>query len=132
VANGYEDFVFLEAKQNSKALRDTIHDEVPKVWVNANRKNRGIKEANFAVLRETNMPAIILENCFLTNKEDVKLLTNESFQDSLVEAISIGLVKAFDLQKLDKPVMSTLKVSEWAKEAWERAIVMLFVFQKRL
>jgi len=36
--------------------------------------NRGIKVSNFAVIRDTNMPAVLLETAFLDNKDDnVKL-----------------------------------------------------------
>ena len=37
--------------------------------------NRGIKASNFAVIRDTNMPAILLETAFLDNKDDNAKLT---------------------------------------------------------
>lgn len=42
--------------------------------------NRGIKEADFYVIRETKMPSILFETGFHTNKEDVKKLKSQDFR----------------------------------------------------
>lgn len=42
--------------------------------------NRGIKEANFHVLRETNMPALLFEFGFHTHKGDVAQLKTQEFR----------------------------------------------------
>ncbi|MGI8908653.1 MAG: N-acetylmuramoyl-L-alanine amidase family protein [Candidatus Sumerlaeaceae bacterium] len=41
---------------------------------------RGIKSANFAVLKNFMMPAVLLEIGFITNAEDLKFLVNPEFQ----------------------------------------------------
>lgn len=41
---------------------------------------RGIKQANFAVLKNFKMPAILLEVGFITNTEDLQFLVNPQFQ----------------------------------------------------
>lgn len=48
--------------------------------------NRGHKEANFAVLRLSNMPAILVETAFISNSSDASLLKNR--QDDFVVAIA--------------------------------------------
>ena len=48
--------------------------------------NRGHKEANFAVLRLSNMPAILIETAFISNSSDANLLKNR--QDDFVVAIA--------------------------------------------
>ncbi len=40
-------------------------------------RNRGAKEANFAVLRETNMSAILIENAFINNPSDAVILRDK-------------------------------------------------------
>lgn len=45
------------------------------------------KEANFYVLRETAMPAVLVENLFMTNKKDRAFLESEEGQETLVNII---------------------------------------------
>ena len=55
--------------------------------------NRGVKEANFAVLRLTKMPAVLTELGFISNFDDVKLLASN--QDRYAEAIYRGIDRYF-------------------------------------
>lgn len=50
--------------------------------------DRGVKQANFAVLRTAVSPAILIELGFGTNAADVKLMTSKAGQDKLVQAIA--------------------------------------------
>jgi len=56
------------------------------------RRNRGVKEADFYMLRETIPPAALVEIAFLTNPEEVKLLTSHSFQEKAAYAIGDGII----------------------------------------
>ena len=49
--------------------------------------NRGVKSANFAVLRTAKMPAILVEIAFLSNPEEEQKLNSEAFQQRAAEAI---------------------------------------------
>ncbi|RLD59886.1 MAG: N-acetylmuramoyl-L-alanine amidase [Bacteroidetes bacterium] len=49
--------------------------------------NRGVKQANFYVLRGAFMPAVLIEIGFLSNKEEEKKLINAKYQDKIAEAI---------------------------------------------
>lgn len=54
-------------------------------------KNRGVKEANFDVLRLTEMTAILIENEFLTNPAQLEFLADPGNQKNLALAISDGI-----------------------------------------
>jgi N-acetylmuramoyl-L-alanine amidase len=54
-------------------------------------KNRGVKQANFYVLRGAFMPSVLAELGFLSNKEEEKKLIKSSYQDKLVEALYLGI-----------------------------------------
>ncbi|MFQ6113698.1 MAG: N-acetylmuramoyl-L-alanine amidase [bacterium] len=54
-------------------------------------KNRGVKQANFAVLRLTKMPAVLVEMEFLSNPDQLQFLADESNQKGLAEAMAIGI-----------------------------------------
>jgi N-acetylmuramoyl-L-alanine amidase len=51
-------------------------------------RNRGVKEANFAVLRLSGMPAILVECEFLTNPRQLEFLADEGNQRRLAAAIA--------------------------------------------
>ncbi|HSK81284.1 MAG TPA: N-acetylmuramoyl-L-alanine amidase [Thermoanaerobaculia bacterium] len=51
-------------------------------------RNRGVKEANFAVLRLSGMPAILVECEFLTNPAQLEFLADEGNQRRLAAAIA--------------------------------------------
>ncbi len=44
------------------------------------------KEAKFYVLRKTACPAILIENFFMTNRRECRLLLDEAFQDRIVKS----------------------------------------------
>ncbi|OKL35490.1 N-acetylmuramoyl-L-alanine amidase [Domibacillus mangrovi] len=56
-------------------------------------RNRGIKQQNLAVLRESNMPAVLTENVFVSNPEEAKLLKDPAVIDGLTKAHAIGIAK---------------------------------------
>lgn len=60
--------------------------------------NRGLKERpNLVVLRESKMPATLIEIGFLSNPTEEKLITDSSYQDKIVLAISRGIEKYFQI-----------------------------------
>lgn len=58
-------------------------------------RNIGTLTANFAVLRETMMPSILVETAFLSNKAEEALLKDDAFRDKAAQAIAQGLAEYF-------------------------------------
>jgi N-acetylmuramoyl-L-alanine amidase len=58
----------------------------------------GVKQAAFYVLRGAEMPAVLIEAGFLTNRKDERLLQKDAFRRRLVDGVSRG-VEAFDKRK---------------------------------
>ena len=54
--------------------------------------DRGIKDADFVVLRETEMCAVLVEMGFMTNSEELGKLITGGYQDKLAAAIAEGIV----------------------------------------
>ncbi len=55
-------------------------------------RNLGIFSANFAVLRLTRMPAILVELAFLSNPEEADLLATDSFRQKCAIGLSRGII----------------------------------------
>lgn len=65
-------------------------------------KPRKVKKADFAVLRGSLMPAILIETGYLTNKDDLKTLKSDEYQQKFVQGVSLGIGKFLsDLAKIE-------------------------------
>ncbi|WP_409290339.1 N-acetylmuramoyl-L-alanine amidase [Peribacillus sp. SCS-37] len=74
--------------------------------------DRGVKTADFHVLRESSMTAILLEAGFMTNKEEIKLLRSEFYRKTVAEAIVKALVQQYKLKHKESASESLTKTSE--------------------
>ena len=55
--------------------------------------SRGVKEGNFHVIRETQMPAILVEGGFVTNRKECALLKDREYLKQLAVGIAEGIDK---------------------------------------
>jgi N-acetylmuramoyl-L-alanine amidase len=96
---GYEDFVHnsLGPGSESARRRSAVHSAVATFMQSKGMPDRGKKTANFAVLRETTMPAILTENLFIDTADDADLLGNDGFLSGLAKAHAKGIGAALQL-----------------------------------
>lgn len=99
---GYEDYICPTITASSVTLQNAIHASVMAYLSPLGIKDRGKKTANFAVLRLTNCPAVLLECLFIDNALDAERLKSDTFLDGLSNAIAWGIVQAYSL-KLKAP-----------------------------
>lgn len=76
-ARGFEVFSANGAKHN---LADHFAAAFEQIKNMHQTPNRGAKRADYTVLKETKMPAILLENLFFTSKTDLALMRSAAFQ----------------------------------------------------
>ena len=57
--------------------------------------NRGVKTANFYVIKHSSMPASLVELGFITNPREEALLADASYQAKLARAIAKALGRYF-------------------------------------
>jgi len=99
---GFESYIYNgSVSAKTIAYQNVIHGEIMKAIGNV--KDRGKKRANYAVLRLTNMPAILTENLFIDNKTDAAKLKSEQFLLQVAYGHVQGIVKAFGLKKKAQP-----------------------------
>ncbi|MBN2190772.1 MAG: N-acetylmuramoyl-L-alanine amidase [Candidatus Aureabacteria bacterium] len=79
-------------KRLSKRLACFINEEVVK---SAQVKNRGVKEARFYVLRNTDMPAVLVEVGFISNADESVLLLHEDYRNKIAQGIASGVLNYF-------------------------------------
>lgn len=100
-ATGYEDFMYNATKnKNTKIIQEIIHSKVRPVLEKYGIRNRGMKTANFHVLRETTMPALLTEVLFINNPKDATLLKNPTFLEDIAIAFAGGIAQALGLTRI--------------------------------
>lgn len=72
----------------SQQLAQMIQEELGRI---AGLASRGIKTANFLVLRESDVPAVLVEVAYLSNPEEEARLRATAFRQRLAEAIVRGV-----------------------------------------
>ena len=90
-ANGMEVYHYTHASEASKHAARAIYDKLLPV---SGLRGRGVKSKDLAVLRETKMPAVLIELGFVSNPSDRAKLTNFAWQDDAAQSIADGIVKA--------------------------------------
>lgn len=93
---GFESYVYPGVSAPTTTYRNALHDEIVR---SVDFANRGKKTANFHVLRETSMPAILTENGFIDTTADANKLRNATFLQGIARAHATGLEEAFQLKK---------------------------------
>jgi len=79
---------FYYKRNSSKALADIVHRHLIQAL---GFKDRGVKNGNLEVLRNTTMPAVLLEIGFLSNLAEEQAMLSESVQNTAAQAIVDGI-----------------------------------------
>lgn len=94
-ARGWSVFVAPNASQNSKRLATALADVAEKkgVTVRIETSNRNYWVANFCICRDTLCPAVLVENFFMDNEDDVNFLLSEKGKQCVTDIIVEGIKK---------------------------------------
>lgn len=58
--------------------------------------DRGIEHANFVVLRESDMPAVLVETGFMTCPAELERLVDSAYQTRMVQGVAQGIIRFLD------------------------------------
>lgn len=79
-----------EYLKESQVLAERIQSAA-NLWLRG--KDRGVKQADFLVLRNAYMPAVLVECGFLTNAAEEKLLGDGNYRERVATALASGLAQ---------------------------------------
>lgn len=94
-AKGTETFYSVTSNANEKedfALATAINNEIVK---NAKMYNRGVKRADYVVIKGQVMPAVLVELGFLTNSDDYNKLISDDYIEIFAQSIYNGIVEYY-------------------------------------
>ncbi|MGG1571586.1 N-acetylmuramoyl-L-alanine amidase [Fictibacillus sp. NRS-1165] len=93
---GIETWVYTEPSNESLNLASHVQNRLIR---NTGRKNRGVKRGNLHIVRETQMPAILVESGFMTNREECELLKTKEYQQLIATSIEQGIADVYGIKK---------------------------------
>ncbi|WP_334073051.1 MULTISPECIES: N-acetylmuramoyl-L-alanine amidase family protein [Paenibacillus] len=85
---------FYYKRSSSKQLAESIHKRLVEAM---GLKDRGVKDGNYQVIRETHMAAVLLEVGFLSNPSDEEAMFSEDMQYKAAQAIVDGIKEYLNL-----------------------------------
>ncbi|HPE84708.1 MAG: N-acetylmuramoyl-L-alanine amidase [Chlamydiia bacterium] len=97
-AEGIEVYYFNKGDhlriESSKKLAS---DVLSKLLHRTGAPSRGIKHGNFLVIRETKMPAILIEGGFITSPKERAILKSRDYQEEIAQAVAEGIDHYFKI-----------------------------------
>ncbi|MDZ5610220.1 N-acetylmuramoyl-L-alanine amidase [Bacillus pseudomycoides] len=102
---GFESYIYngLSDSSSAAAKQQKMHAAVNPVLTKYGLRDRGAKKANYAVLRETAMDAILTETAFIDTTFDANLLKNPQFIEDLCQAYARGIAAILGLTANPNP-----------------------------
>lgn len=94
-AYGVETYYRKGANDGSDKLAKKIQETISSYVA---IKDRGTREDIYKVIKDTRMPAVLVECGFLTNPKESKKLLDEKYQNQLADGISQGVLSFLDEQ----------------------------------
>jgi N-acetylmuramoyl-L-alanine amidase len=110
-ARGIETFVIqkgYEAERLANGVQEKLIEETKML-------DRGVKEANFHVLRETNMPAILVELGFMDYREEAEQMLDETWHERFARAITKGVCEYAGIEYKEETIEG-VETDHWAEE----------------
>src|SRR5690625_3570567 len=97
---GTETYTYVGTWRGAEKLAEIVHKRVVKAY---GLRDRGLKKANFHMLRESRMDAILIEGGFMDSTIDIKKMRDKKVLDNAGKAIAEGVAEYFGLKKKAKP-----------------------------
>jgi N-acetylmuramoyl-L-alanine amidase len=84
--NGLETYYYSEGYRLARTIHRSILSRI-------DLRDRGVRRARFYVIRETSMPAVLVEVGFVTGSIDGRNLARASYRQQMAEAIAAGIIQ---------------------------------------
>ncbi|MEF3331723.1 N-acetylmuramoyl-L-alanine amidase, partial [Oceanobacillus oncorhynchi] len=96
-ASGFESYIYNGGvSQETRNRQNDIHSYISS---RLNVSDRGQKSANFNVLRNTDMPAILIEYLFIDNFTENALLRSDNYKKQLAQYTADAIAQSYNLER---------------------------------
>lgn len=97
-ASGVSVFCYNNPDNTTKNFRSIMYNSIIASNKNKGNRSNGLRESNFFVLVNTNMPALLIENGFMSSKVDVDKILSKEYQVASANGIVNAIVSFLDLK----------------------------------
>lgn len=104
-ATGVEVYVDKNATNADVNLANLIYERLVRY---TGLKGRGVKRANFTVIYQNSIPAVLCEGGFMDGTDDYKIITSDKGQTAYAKAVAEGLIAFLKLRKRSNESAYTL------------------------
>lgn len=124
-ANGFESFVYTTDGPSSKSvkLQNIIHSALGDLWEGYGRRDRGMKKANFHMVREFKGAAVLVEFGFIVNSHDSELLKDNNFLTHNALTLAEAIADYLNLKKRVSKKDNVYSVTVDAKQVGAYAVL---------
>lgn len=98
-ASGWEIYIVGKGGKAEQLAKSIHKHSIPVLGL----KDRGVKVENFQVLRDTDMPAVLIEHGFYTNKEECEKLKDGAFRQKCAECDAKGILEHLEIEYKEVP-----------------------------
>lgn len=84
--NGLETYYYSSGNRLAQVIHDAIMRQLSMI-------DRGVRQARFYVLRNTSMPAVLVETGFVTGAQDAQNFSDPAWRAQMSQAIAQGIVE---------------------------------------
>lgn len=91
-AQGVEVFFYQTKKERARQSKQLAHAILKNILAETSAKSRGVKHGNYHVIRQTIMPAILVEGGFVTNESELQKLKDPLY----LKRMAWGIVRGID------------------------------------
>ena len=84
--NGFETYYYSSGLSLAQAIHGSVLQRI-------NMPDRGVRHARFYVLKNTSMPAVLVETGFVTGEQDSENFNDPEWLSQMAEAIATGVIQ---------------------------------------
>ena len=104
-------FYYSPDPEREKQAEELYNDVVSETGLKGNRSN-GVVFKNYYVLRNTRMPAFLLENGFMDSTVDTPIILTNEHAELTAKGLEKFIVDMFDLKEKENPLLKD--IPKWA------------------
>ena len=119
IGGGIETYTYIKASKESSDWQDDLYSALIRYTNLKGNRSNGKRQKNLHEVRESKMPAVLVECGFMDSVTDVPIILSEEFAENVANACSEVIVNRAELKNkaIQTPVSKNNAVLEWQNAA---------------